>query len=389
MRGSVIKRGNAWSVVLDLGRDHTGRRIRRWHSGFRTRKDAERARIELLNRVEQGTYVAASKMTLGEFILEEWLPAMRAVVRPTTWEHYAVCANVRVIPALGGVVLQSLTPGRLNAFYADLLASGRSDGKGGLSPKTVRHTHTMLHKALADAVRWGRLVRNVADLADPPKPQTPEMKVWAPAEVRAFLDFVRDDRVYAAWLLVATTGMRRGEVLGLRWSDLDLDIGRVSVAQTLTVVNQKVRVSEPKTAKGRRTVALDPATVAALRAHRARQAEERLVLGPAWQEHGLIFTWYDGGPIHPERFSKWFEVRAIRSGLPRIRLHDLRHSYATAALAANVSPKVVSERLGHAKVGITLDVYSHVLPSMDEQAALTVARLILGDDADAKADGQG
>lgn len=124
----------------------------------------------------------------------------------------------------------------------------------------------------------------------------------------------------------------------------------------------------------------DPVTVTALRAHRARQVEERLALGPGWQEHGLIFTWYDGRPIHPERFSKWFEVRAIRSGLPRIRLHDLRHSYATAALAANVSPKVVSERLGHAKVGITLDVYSHVLPSMDEQAALTVARLILGDE---------
>ena len=370
--------------MLDLGRDHTGRRIRRWHSGFRTRKDAERARIELLNRVEQGTYVAASKMTLGDFLLDEWLPAMRAVVRPTTWEHYAVSANVRVVPALGGVVLQSLTPARLNAFYADLLASGRSDGTGGLSPKTVRHTHTMLHKALADAVRWGRVVRNVADLADPPKPSTPEMKVWTPAQVRAFLDFVRDDRVYAAWLLVATTGMRRGEVLGLRWSDLDLEAGRVSVAQTLTVVNQRVRVSEPKTAKGRRTVALDPATVTALRAHRARQAEERLALGPAWQEHGLIFTWYDGRPIHPERFSKWFEVRAIRSGLPRIRLHDLRHSYATAALAANVSPKVVSERLGHAKVGITLDVYSHVLPSMDEQAAITVARLILGDDAGPK-----
>ena len=173
-------------------------------------------------------------------------------------------------------------------------------------------------------------------------------------------------------------------MLGVRWSDLDLGAGRVSVAQTLTVANQKVRVSEPKTAKGRRTVALDPATIAGLRANRARQAEERLAVGPAWQEHGLIFTWYDGGPIHPERFSTWFETRATRSGLPKIRLHDLRHSYATATLAANASPKVVSERLGHAKVSITLDVYSHALPSMDEQAALTVARLILGDDGEAK-----
>jgi integrase len=349
------------------------------HSGFHTKKEAERARIELLARADQGIYVPTSRTTLGQFLRDEWLPAIRATVRPTTWQHYAISIDKRVIPALGGVALQSLTPAMLNAMYGELLVTGRTDGKGGLAPKTVRHVHTMLHKALADAVRWGRLIRNVSDLSDPPKPPRADIKVWTPEQVRAFLDQMRDDRMYPAWLLGATTGMRRGEVLALRWSDLDFGAGRLSVAQAVSVVGYELRFSEPKTAKGRRMLALDPVTLAVLRAHRVRQAEERLAIGPGWKETGLVFTQIDGSAIHPERFSKWFTDRVAKSGLPRIRLHDLRHSYATAALAANISPKVVSERLGHAKVGITLDIYSHVLPSMDEEAALTVAKLILGE----------
>jgi integrase len=190
---------------------------------------------------------------------------------------------------------------------------------------------------------------------------------------------VRRDPLYAAWLLLATTGMRRGEVAGLGWVDVDLETGRVSPRRPRVVINYEVVVSEPKTAKGRGSLALDPATVAALREHRSQQLQQRLAVGPRWQDSGLVFTWPDGRPIHPERFSRWFEQHAQAAGLPKIRLHDVRHSDATAALAAGVPAKVVSERLGHATIAITMDTYSHVLPGLDAQAAGTVARLILGD----------
>jgi integrase len=205
------------------------------------------------------------------------------------------------------------------------------------------------------------------------------MRVWTPQQLRAFLAHVRTDRLYAVWLLVATTGMRRGELAGLRWADVDLTAGRVSPRQPRVVVNYAVEVSEPKTAKGRRVLALDAVTVAALREHQARQAAERAMVGAGWQDTGLVFTHLDGRPLHPDLISDWFERLARAASLPRIRLHDVRHSYASAALAAGIPAKVISERLGHATIQITLDTYSHVLPGLDAQAAETVARLILGD----------
>ena len=306
-----------------------------------------------------------------------------ASVRPTTWEHYNRSFRNYVRPSIGRTLLPNVTPARLNAFYADLLESGRCNGDTstpGLSPKTVKHVHTMLHKALEDAVRWGHLARNPVSLATAPQPRTPEMKVWTPEQLRAFVDHARSDRLFAAWLLIVTTGMRRGEVLGLSWDHIDLSHGRLSVVRNLTVVRyERVEFSEPKTAKGRRSIALDGTTVAALKAHRKRQQEEQLTAGALWQNSGLVFCREDGTLIHPQRFTGWFRILGRDAELPRIRLHDLRHSYATAALSAGIPAKVVSERLGHASIAITLDTYSHVNPAMQEEAADTVARLILGD----------
>lgn len=380
MKGTVIKRGASWSVVVDLGRDETGRRVRKWHSGYRSKREAERARVELLSRVHHGTYVEPSKVSIGTFLVDEWLPAKRSTVKETTLASYEMHVTKHIVPRIGGVPLLNVGPTHLNAFYAGLLAGGRRDGSGGLSPTTVRRIHATLHKALADAVRWGRLARNPADQADPPRASTAEMSIWSPEQLRSFLDSVRSDRLFGAWLMAATTGMRRGELLGLRWSDLDLEAGTLSVRQIRTVARYKVLTLTPKTDKGTRTIALDPQTVAALRAHRVAQMEERLLVGPSYSNSAdLVFTREDGHPIHPERLSSWFMKLCRISGLPIIRLHDVRHSYVTALLAAGVPLKVVSQRIGHASPMVTMTIYQHVLPGDDRAAAGVGARAILGE----------
>jgi integrase len=227
---------------------------------------------------------------------------------------------------------------------------------------------------------------NRADDVDPPHGASPQQQVWTPGQLRAFLAHVRNDRLYALWLLVATTGMRRAELAGLCWSDIDFARARLAPRLPRVVVNYQVHESDTKTASGRRSLALDPATLEALGDHRRRQAEER-ALAEIGDDNDLVFTWPDGRPLHPDLITDWFQRHAKRVvwqqdgqqkvGLPAIRLHDVRHSYATAALAAGIPAKIVSERLGHANVQITLDTYSHVIPGLDEQAAATVARLIL------------
>jgi len=272
--------------------------------------------------------------------------------------------------------------GSLNTLYARLLSDGHGTRPGGLSARTVRYIHTILHRAFKDAVRWGRLARNPADSADPPRASAtpaPEMMTWSADDLRRFLDGVSGSRHYPAFLMLATSGMRRGEALGLRWSDVNLEEGHASIRQTVIAVNHEIRFGTPKTAKGRRSIALDGRTVAALRGHRQRQLEERMLLGAGWRDHDLIFTKVTGEPLHPERFSREFDRAVQRHEIPRLTLHGLRHTWASLALQAGVHPKVVQERLGHSTVGITLDIYSHVLPAMQTNAAETVAALVLGE----------
>ena len=378
MRGHVRRRGSKWAVVVDVGPDQNGRRKQRWHSGFETRRDATRALTEILGRLQDGAYVEPHKETVAQF-MARWLDSIRATIRPTTWEAYRTLTEVHIISRLGAVPLQRLTAAQLNVLYGDLLESGRRNGKGGLSPRTVAYVHATIRKALGDAVRWQLVPRNVAEQATPPRQRSRELRTWSASELRAFLSHVEGDRLYAAYVLAGTTGLRRGELLGLRWRDLDLDHGRIAVIQTLVVVGYTVTVSTPKTAKGRRSVALDLATIAALRAYRARVFEERLAFGlgtPSDDE--VVFTEVDGSAIHPGQFSARFDRLVKSAGLPRIRLHDLRHTHATLALAAGVHPKVVSERLGHSNISITLDTYSHAIPALEEEAAAKVARLVFG-----------
>ena len=383
--GHIRKRGQSWTAYYFV-HDAAGQRKQRSKGGFHTKKVAQAFLTTALAGVNAGTYIEPTRLTLGEYLIDRWLPAKRASIRPSTWDNYHRYIENHIVPALGSVLLQRLTADQLDRLYADKLAGGRGDGRtGGLAPKTVRHLHTILHKALHDAERKHLVPRNVANAADPPRLRQPgsvEMKTWTAVELRSFLDGVSGHRLAAAWTLAATTGMRRGEVLGLRWQDVDLDRGRLAVRQTVLSVAYEVVLGTPKTTRGRRSIALDPFTVTVLRAHQQKQEAERLSMGSGYDEMGLVFPRPDGTPIHPDYFTKAFDRAVARLALPRIRLHDLRHSHATLGLAAGVQPKVMSDRLGHSTVAFTQDVYMHVIPKMEEEAAAKVADLIFGDHAD-------
>lgn len=384
MRGHVLKRGKTWSYVIDLPRLEDEKRRQKWVGGFHTRKAAEAALLEARTRLQSGTYVMPTKQTVGEYLTKDWLPAIKATIRPSTYESYERNLRLHVIPNIGSMRLSVLDGGALNRLYGQLLANGNlRPPNEGLAPRTVHYIHTIIHRALRDAVRWDRLARNAADAADPPRQRQggSAIKAWQADSLGQFLRAVQDDRLHGLWVLLATTGLRRGEALGARWCDLDLPAGTLAVRQTLIAISHRITLSEPKTAKGRRVVALDDATVAALKAHKARQAQERLPLGLGWDDTGLVFTQEDGQPLHPEYVSNAFSRRVRSLKLPSLSLHGLRHTWATLALQSGVHPKIVSERLGHANISITLNTYSHVTPTMQADAARTVARLLFGDSA--------
>jgi integrase len=383
MSGTVKqdKARGSWYFVVDVpAPDGSRRQMRR--RGFETKKAAAGALAALVTDMTRGTFVRPTKTDVRTFLVDDWLPAKRVTLKPSTAACYEQMLTSYVLPRLGGVELAKVDGGTLNALYADLLAHGRtgaSGRSGGLSPKTVRNVHGILHRAFADAVRWKRLAVNPCDSADRPRWAEPEMQAWTAEQLRAFLAHVATDRHAGPWHLLVTTGMRRGELLGLRWSDVDLAAARLTIRHTLTMVGDRPEPGTPKTRAGGRTIALDAATTAALKAWKAVQAAERLAMGAGWQDaDGLVVTDPDGTPVHPQVFSRRFKTHAERAGLPVIRLHDTRHSYATAALAAGVPVKVLSQRLGHADVGVTLKIYAHVMPGDDEAAANTVAAAILG-----------
>ncbi|OFV82373.1 MAG: hypothetical protein A2W26_05565 [Acidobacteria bacterium RBG_16_64_8] len=365
MRGHVKKR-STWQFVIDLGlhplqgcpacrkrywmegeplrrcpkchgplEDRLARR-QEFHTGYASKREAEEELAKALASITYGTYTQPSKMLLGEFLKDEWLPAIESTIRPTTFLSYQSHVECHLVPALGRIPLQQVTGAQINAFYARLMGQGGDGGKRKVSPSTVRRIHATLHRAMKDALRWNRITRNPADAADPPRTGGErEMKVWSLKELKAFLAQERENRLYPLWLTLATTGMRRGEILGLRWTDVDLEARSISICQTRVLTGYQPLLSTPKTRRGKRLVALDPATMAALREHRRRQKEECLAAGSSWKDSGFVFTKEEGEPYHPERVSKLFIQASKKAGLPGIRLHDLRH-YADCRIMPTV-----------------------------------------------------
>lgn len=374
MAGSVTRQGTTWQYVVDLGFDGNGRRRQYRRRGFPSKKAAQQAMLEAQSLQLRGELANPGRRSLEDY-LTQWLDAVQASLEPAAWTNYRNCLHLYVVPRVGGVQLGLLTPLTLSSLYAELLRSGGRKGRA-LSPTTVRLVHGVLRKALNDAVQWGLLGTNPALRASVPKRRRVQLRVWSPEEAASCVAAVGDDRLAACWLLALTAGLRRGELAGLRWEDVDLERAALRVAvQRTTDSDYNVVSKEPK-ASSRRGIALAEQMVAVLRRHRILQAQESLAAGPAWQDSGLVFVDELGRGYHPQRITDLFHEAAATAGLPRIRLYDLRHTSATLALVAGVHPKIVQERLGHASIGMTLDIYSHVLAGMQHDAAAQVERLL-------------
>lgn len=377
--GTEVVTGPDGKPVLDeKGLPKTRRKVIRFSS--ERKSEVQAWRVQKLKELQDGTLVEPSRETLGQF-LDRWLETVvQHEVKPATVQNYREMVEFYLKPGLGAVPLQKLTPPQIQAFYHQLLTSPppRAKDRGRtLSPRTVQLVHAVLHRALGQAVQWGLLARNPADAVKKPRVERKEFTALTPEQVAQFLEAARDDRLHALFTLAVLTGLRLGELLALRWSDIDLEAGTVTVARTLEKDGPRWTFGEPKTKSSRRTVDLPAPAVAALRQWHREQAKERLMVGEAWADPDLVFTTKIGTPLLPGNVrNRHFHEILEKAGLPKIRFHDLRHTYATLMIAGGVGAKVLQELLGHSRVGITLDIYTHTLREQKKEAVQKVEALL-------------
>jgi len=365
MRGHIVKRyKNSYTIILSLGIDPaTGKRKQQWISVKGTKKEAEKRLADLLHQLDNGTFIKPGKTTLAEY-LERWLQDYAwPNLAPKTAEGYEHIVRKHLIPRLGGMTLTQLKPEHLQRLYSEKLSEG-------LSAQTVRHHHTALHKALQTAVEWGVLSKNAADAVSPPRVQRTEMHTWDEDDITRFLETAKDTPYYALFYTALFTGMRRSELLALRWQDVDLMLGQVYVSRSLyRLRGGSIVFRSTKTAKGRRTIALPPSAILVLKEHYEKQKLERAMLGESLTDDDLVFSHLDGKPLLPDSVTHAWIKLVRRAGLKGIRLHDARHTHASLMLKQGIHPKIVQERLGHSNIAVTLDTYSHVAPGLQEAAA--------------------
>lgn len=330
------------------------------HSAYATtRKEAQAKYREFHSNADHGLVPSPEKLTLEQHIARWLADVVAHSVRASTRKNYGDLTRLYVLPTLGKVKLVQLQPGHVQQLYGALIDRG-------LAPKTVRNVHAALRRSLKQAVDWNLCPRNVATLTQPPRIPRKEVEVLNPEQVRTLLTSVRGGRWEPLIATALATGMRFGELLGLRWGDLDLTRASVRVQRQ---IGQNGQVSEPKTAKGRRTIDLPASSVALLKEYKRQQNEERLQVGPEWQHNDLVFCTHQGKPLIQRNVLRAFKQTLAAAGLPDLSFHALRHTAATLLLLQGVHPKVVQERLGHSNISMTLDTYSHLIPSMGRAAA--------------------
>lgn len=332
--------------------------------------DAQRRLRELLTRRDTGTFIKPSKTTLGEF-LQKWLVDIaRPSLTPKSFERYTSICKAHLIPGLGKISLTDLRPDNIQSLYSEKLNQG-------LKPLTVKYLHTVLHKALNTGVKWGLIYRNPADSVDVPNSHNYEMQVWDDFEVRKFLEVAKDSPYFALFHTALYTGARRGELLALRWKDIDFIYSQVSITRSIHHLKDGSYVfTPPKSKNSKRTIALSPSAIGILNEHKVKQTAFSEAIGKTLTDEALVFSHPDGKPLRPNTVSRAWLILAAKAGVKQIRLHDARHTHASLLLRAGVHPKIVQERLGHASIQITLDIYSHVAPGMQEAAAIQFDKLV-------------
>ena len=364
MRGHIVKRyKNSYTIVLNLGIDPaTGKRKQQWLSIRGTKKEAEKRLGELLHQLDTGTFMKPSKTTLGEF-LERWIKDYQPNLSPRGFERYQEIIRKHLIPSLGSIVLTQLRPENIQSHYTAKM-------KDGLSPKTVNFHHSVLHVALQTALKWGLIARNPADAVDPPRVRRRDMQTWDEDDIARFLEVAKGSPYYELFYLALFTGMRRSELLALRWLDVDFIFSQIYVNRSLHRLRDGSYIlTEPKSEKSRRTIALPPSVTLLLKDYQEKRKQVAAALGVSLSDNDLVFSHLDGKPLRPNTVTHAWKVLAARAGLKIIRFHDARHTHASLMLKAGTHPKIVQERLGHSSIAMTLDTYSHVAPGLQEAAA--------------------
>jgi integrase len=354
--GSIYHRKDGrWAATITL-ENHK----RKTFYGSTRKEVQERLKIALREQ-QQGTLVNAPQQMVGQY-LQQWLENCQPAVRIRTYERYEQLVRLHLVPTIGRIPLQKLTPQQVQSLYTQKL-------KDGLSQTTVNTLHAMLHKALEDALRWNLVARNVCDAVSPPRRNRYEIQPLTVEQAQQFLAAAHGHPLEALFVIAVSTGMRRGEMLAIKWQDIDLSTGTLHVRRIFTRARGNRYIeAEPKTEKSRRSIVLPALVVDLLSQHRARQLQVKKEAGEAWQEHNLVFTTAVGSPLNPSKVVDRFKTLLKRAGLPDIRFHDLRHSTASILLGMGIHPKVVQELLGHNQISMTMDIYSHVMPTMHKEA---------------------
>jgi integrase len=365
MRGHIVKRGkNSYTVVLNMGKDpSTGKRNQQWVSVKGSKKDAEKRLSEMLHQIDTGSFMRPGKTTVKDF-LERWLEDYSRNLSPCSSERYRQIVRTHLVPNLGNIPLAQLKPEHLQNLYTSMQNSG-------LSANTARYAHSVIHVALKTALKWGLIAKNPADAVTTPRIHRHEMQTWDEGEIGQFLEAAKTTPYYAVFYTALFTGMRQSELLGLKWSDVDLIGSQISVGRGLHhLADGSFVMTEPKSEKSRRNIALTPSNALLLKQHQEKQRLDRGMIGKRWSNEDLVFSTLEGRALIPEVVTQAWRRLAARAGLKVIRFHDARHTHASLWLKLGIHPKIVQERLGHSSIQMTLDIYSHVAPGLQEAAAL-------------------